>query len=59
MKHAFFDVKTRKKVQAEVTEFKTYGKGTQKRYAFKAQTKDGRSLMTFVKKEEWEAAKKK
>ena len=59
MKHSFFDVKTRKKVQAEVTEFKTYGKGTQKRYAFKAQTKDGRNLLTFVKKEEWEAAKKK
>ena len=59
MKYEFFDVKIRKKVQAEVKEFKTYGKGTQKRYAFKAETKDGRSLMTFVKKETWEAAKKK
>ena len=59
MKYSFYDVKTRKKVQAEVTGFPTYGKGKQKRYAFTAETKDGRKLLTFVKKEEYEAAKKK
>jgi hypothetical protein len=58
MKYDFYDVKVRKKVSAEVTEFKTYGKGTQKRYAFKGLTKDGRPLTTFVAKETWEKAKK-
>lgn len=59
MKHSFYDVKERKKVTAEITDFKSYGKGTQKRYAFKAVTKDGRNLTAFVSKEDWEAAKKK
>ncbi|MBO5724282.1 MAG: hypothetical protein J6S58_05575 [Lentisphaeria bacterium] len=58
MKYDFYDVKVRKKVSAEITEFKTYGKATQKRYAFKALTKDGRNLTTFVTKETWEKAKK-
>lgn len=59
MKHSFYDVKLRKKVQAEVTDFVSYGKGTSKRFAFKAKTKDGRSLTAFVAKADWEAAKKK
>ena len=59
MKYDFYDVKNRKKVKAEITEFKTYGKATQKRYAFKAKTSDGRNLTTFVSKDTWEAAKKK
>jgi hypothetical protein len=59
MKHDFYDVKNRKKVKAEVTEFKTYGKGTQKRYAFRAKTSDGRPLTAFVSKDKWEAAKGK
>ena len=45
--------------EAEVIETKTYGKGTQKRYALKAKTSDGRNLTTFVSKDTWEAAKKK
>ena len=59
MKHSFYDVKAKKKVSADVTEFKTYGTGTKKRYAFKAKTADGRNLTAFVSKDDWENAKKK
>lgn len=56
MKHSFYDVKLKKKVQAEVTDFVTYGDGAMKRYAFKAVTKDGRNLTAFVKEADWTAA---
>ncbi len=67
MKHNFYDVKSKKKVSAEVTGKTSYGKGTRIRFAFKAVTKDGRSLTAFVKKEDYDkctapvvkAAKKK
>lgn len=59
MKHTFYDVKAKKKVDAEVTDFVTYGTQSRKRYAFKAVTKDGRNLTAFVSKETWEKAKKK
>ena len=67
MKHNFYDVKMKKKVSAEVTAAVKFGKGTRTRYAFKALTKDGRSLTAFVKKEDFDkctapvikAAKKK
>ena len=58
MKHSFYYVKTKKKVQAEVTAKVKYGKGTATRYAFKALTKDGRNLTAFVKKADWDAFKK-
>ena len=58
MKHKFYDVKAKKAVEAEVTKCVTYGKGTRTRYAFKAETKDGRSLTAFVKKEDWDKFKK-
>ena len=58
MKHSFYDVKAKKKVQAEVTAKVKYGKGTATRYAFKALTKDGRNLTAFVKKEDWDKFKK-
>ncbi len=58
MKHKVYDVKAKKSVQAEVTKCVTYGKGTRTRYAFKAETKDGRSLTAFVKKEDWDKFKK-
>ena len=58
MKHSFYDVKAKKKVQAEVTAKVKYGKGTSTRYAFKALTKDGRNLTAFVKKADWDAFKK-
>jgi hypothetical protein len=57
MKHEFYDVKLRKKVKADVTDKVKYGKKGNERYAFKAQTKDGRNLTAFVKKEAWDKAK--
>ena len=58
MKHNFYDVKMKKKVQAEVTKAVKYGKGTMTRYAFKALTKDGRNLTAFVSKADWDKFKK-
>ena len=56
MKHAFSDVKMKKSVQAEVIAAVTYGSDTRIRYAFKAETKDGRPLTAFVKKADWDKA---
>ena len=58
MKHNFYDVKMKKKVSAEVTDKVKFGKSTRTRYAFKAVTKDGRSLTAFVMKEDWDKFKK-
>lgn len=57
MKHSFYDVKAKKKVDAEVTEKVTYGKKGNERFAFKAKTADGRSLTAFVSKVNWDKAK--
>ena len=57
MKHTFYDVKAKKKVDAEIKEKVTYGKPGNERYAFKAKTADGRSLTAFVSKAKWDAAK--
>ncbi|MBO4491353.1 MAG: hypothetical protein J5944_08350 [Lentisphaeria bacterium] len=59
MKHSFYDVKLRKKVTAEVKGFKSYGKGSSKRFAFKGETKDGRPLTAFVSKADWDKAQGK
>ena len=56
MKTTFYDVKLRKKVDAEVTQKVTYGEGTKIRYAFRARTGDGRNLTKFVSKDTWEKA---
>jgi len=57
MKATFYDVKTREKVEAEVTEKAKYGKKGNERFAFKAKTKDGRNLTKFVSKKDWDKAK--
>ncbi len=57
MKHKFYDVKVKGSVEAEVLEKVTYGKPGNERYAFRAQTADGRKLITFVTKAVWEKAK--
>ena len=57
MKHTFYDGKAKKKVQAEVTKKVVYGTKGKERYAFKAQTADGRSLTAFVSKADYTAAK--
>jgi len=56
MKEVFFDVKLRKKIEAEVTEKVTYGTGNRIRYAFRAKTPDGRNLTKFVSKDNWDKA---
>lgn len=57
MKHCFYDVKAKAKVEAEVIDFVTFGEGGRQRYAFKGKTKDGRSLTGLVSKAVWEKAK--
>ncbi len=57
MKHSFYDVKAKAKVQADVTKKVVYGKKGNERYAFKALTKDGRNLTAFVSKADYTAAK--
>lgn len=56
MKHMFYDVKSKAKVEAEVTEKVTYDAAGTTRYAFKAKTEDGRSLTAFVSKAKWDEA---
>ena len=56
MKHSFYDVKEKKKVEADVTEKVSYGTAPKLRYAFKGKTVDGRNLTTFVGKELWTSA---
>ncbi|MDD4818220.1 MAG: hypothetical protein PHI85_09645 [Victivallaceae bacterium] len=57
MKHSFYDVKTKSKVEADVTEKVTYDAAGTTRYAFKAKTKDGRPLTAFVSKAAWDKMK--
>jgi len=56
MKAEFYDVKTREKIQADVTEKVTFGKGNLLRYALRAKTSDGRNLTRFVSKADWDKA---
>jgi hypothetical protein len=56
MKTSFYDVKKRQKVEAEVTEKKTYMVNGQERYAFKGKTADGRNLTKFVSKADYDKA---
>lgn len=58
MKHSFYDVKEKKKVEADVIDFVSYGEEGNKRYAFKAKTADGRNLTAFVSEATWKKAKK-
>ena len=53
IKHEFYDVKLKKKVQATVTEKIQYGK----RYAFRGVTADKRPLTAFISKAAFDAAK--
>ncbi len=56
MKHNFYDVKMKQKVEADVTEKVTYGEPPKLKYAFKAKTSDGRNLTAFVGKAKWDEA---
>ena len=57
MKATFYDVKLRKKVDAEVTEKVEYGKEGNKRYAIRGKTDDNRNLTKFVGKADWDKIK--
>ena len=54
MEWEFYDVKAKAKVKATVTAKVVIEKNG--RYAFKAQTKDGRPLTAFVKEADWKKA---
>lgn len=55
MKHVFYDVKLKKKVESEVTDKVAYCGDSGVRYAFVGKTEDGRNLTAFVKKDLWES----
>ena len=55
MKATFYDVKLRKKVEADITEKVVYGKDGRQRYALRGRTSDGRNLTKFVSKADWDA----
>lgn len=57
MKHSFYDVKTKSKIETEVTEKVTYEAAGTTRYAFKGKTADGRPLTAFVSKAVWDKMK--
>ena len=54
MKHTFYDVKEKKKVELEVLDKVAYQGKSGTRYAFEAKTADGRKIMSFVGKQLWE-----
>lgn len=54
MKHSFFDVRARKKVETEVTGKVVYGKPGKERYAFKGKSASGGNLTAFVSKDDWD-----
>lgn len=54
MKMIFYDVKTRKKVEAVILEKKEYLVNSLIRYAVKAKTDDGRWLTRFVSKSDYD-----
>lgn len=55
MKASFYDVKTRQKVEADVTEKTSYQVNGVTRYAIKGKTLDGRNLTKFVSKADYDS----
>lgn len=56
MKHMFYDVKAKAKVETEVVDKVAYQGKSGIRYAFEGRTEDGRKLTAFVGKAAWDAA---
>jgi hypothetical protein len=54
MKMQFYDVKTREKIETDVTDKQEYQVNGQARYAVKGRTSDGRSLTRFISKEQFD-----
>ena len=55
MKHTFYDVKSKNKVETEVIDKVAYAGKSGFRYALVGKTEDGRKLTAFVKKDLWES----
>ena len=56
MKHTFYDVKFKQKVELEVVDKVAYQGKSGLRYAFEGRTEDGRKVLAFVCKAAWDAA---
>lgn len=56
MKHVFYDVKMKKKVELKVVDKVAYTGKSGIRYALEGRTDDGRKVMGFVNKSVWESA---
>lgn len=56
MKHTFYDVKIKQKVELEVVDKVAYQGKSGFRYAFEGRTDDGRKVLSFVGKAAWDAA---
>lgn len=54
MKTTFYDVKTRQKVEADITGKIEYQVNNRTRYAVKGKTLDGRNLTKFVSQSDYE-----
>ena len=54
MKHTFYDVKLKAKVETEVVDKVAFHGKSGIRYAFEGRTEDGRKLTAFVGKDLWE-----
>lgn len=55
MKHVFYDVKVKSKVETEVTDKVAYSGKSGIRYALIGKSSDGRKLTAFVKRDLWDA----
>lgn len=55
MKHMFYDVKVKAKVETEVTDKVAFHGKSGIRYAFEGRTEDGRKLTAFVGKALWDS----
>ncbi len=56
MKAIFYDVKTKQKVEADVTGKQEFNARGTTRYALKGKTSDGRNLTKFVSKADYDKA---
>ena len=54
VKFKFYDVKKRQMVESEIIDKVIFSRGWKRRYAFQAKTPDGRHLIRFVGKPEWD-----
>ena len=56
MRHTFYDVKVKAKVESDVVDKVAYQGKSGIRYALEGRTDDGRKLTAFVSKAVWDSA---